>query len=125
MVNHCDGVQCENGAVCRPLFRNFSCECLSSSYSGVYCEKVATSRVVREAVCKSLGYIGILAIVSVAGFVVVMDLLKYGFGIDPVKEEREKLQKANAMKRRKHRPVIERFTYVNESPKQNQEETTV
>ncbi|UJR11646.1 hypothetical protein I4U23_015827 [Adineta vaga] len=45
----------------------------------------------------------------VAMFVIIMDILKYCFGIDPVHEEREKIRRD---KRRK-RPVIQRFTYVN------------
>ena len=117
MVNYCDGVQCENRAVCRPLLRNYSCECLDSSYSGRHCEEVATLRVIRQTVCKSLGYIGILALTIVAGFVVVMDILKYGFGIDPVKEERERLRRAKAMQRRKHRPVIRRYKYFHGTPR--------
>ena len=121
MVNYCDRVKCENRAVCRPLLRNYSCECLDSSYSGRHCENVATLRVVRQTVCKSFGYVAILSLVFVVGFVVVMDILKYGFGIDPVKEEREKIRRAKAMQRRKHRPVIQRFTYFNETPQQQPE----
>ena len=117
MVNYCDGVKCENRAVCQPSFRNYTCECLDTSYSGRHCEKVATSRVVRQAVAKSFGYIAITAIVVVAGFIVVMDVLKYGFGIDPVEEERERIRSAKPVKRIKHRPVIKRYTYHNETPR--------
>jgi hypothetical protein len=43
-----------------------------------------------------------------------MDILKYCFGIDPTKEELEKIRKAKAAaKRAKRRPVIQRFIYVN------------
>ena len=111
MVNYCDGVKCENQAVCQPSFRNYSCECLDTSYSGRCCENVATSRIIRQTVARSFGYIGILSIVFVAGFVVVMDGWKYFFGIDPVKKELGRIQTAKAKKRRKHRPVIQRFTY--------------
>ena len=119
MVNYCNGVKCENRAVCQPSFRNYSCACLDMSYSGRHCENVATSRVVRQIVARSFGYIGILSIAVVVGFIVVMDVLKYGFGIDPVKEERERLRRAKAVKQRKHRPVIQRFTYHHETPRRS------
>ena len=61
---------------------------------------------------KSVAYIAIIAIVSVATFIVVMDILKYCFGIDPVEEERQRIRRKRWEKRRK-RPVIQRFTYVN------------
>ena len=43
-----------------------------------------------------------------------MDILKYCFGIDPVSEEREQIQRKKRAKKRK--PVIQRFTYVNALP---------
>ena len=111
-INYCMNVTCQNKAVCRPLFLNYTCECLSDGYSGRHCEITSTQMVMRQVVCKSLGYIAIIALVIVVMFIVIMDILKYCFGIDPVREERERLQRS---KRRvpKHRPVIERAVYVN------------
>jgi hypothetical protein len=66
---------------------------------------------------------------SVVIFVIVMDILKYCFGIDPVHEERELIRRQKQAKKRK--PVIQRFIYVNApSPPSEQsipttEETTV
>ena len=119
MMNYCDGVKCENRAVCQPSFRNYSCACLDTSYSGRHCENVATSRVVLQAIARSFGCIGILSIAVVVGFIVVMDVLKYGFGIDPVKGERERIRRAKVMKRRKHQPMIQRFTYYHETPRRS------
>lgn len=65
-------------------------------------------------VSKSFAYIGIVAMVSVVIFIVVMDILKYCFGIDPVREERERLRRERQIKR--HTPVIQRFIYVNKLP---------
>ena len=65
-------------------------------------------------VSKSFAYIAIIAMTSVAMFIVIMDILKYCFGIDPVENERERMRREKDARRRK-RPVIERFTYVNES----------
>ena len=115
-INYCEGVKCENNAVCRPLFLNYTCECLGTSYSGRHCEIVATSRVIHQIVTKSFGYIAIICLVVVVSFFVIMDILKYCFGIDPTKDELAKIRRANAIKRMKRRPVIQRFTYVNAPP---------
>ena len=52
----------------------------------------------------------IIALICVAAFVIIMDILKYCFGIDPVEEERERMRREKRAK--KHRPVVQRFTYV-------------
>lgn len=57
--------------------------------------------------------------VLVVGFIVVMDVLKYGFGIDPVKSERDalkrnKMEKETKKKKKDTRPKIAyRFEYIN------------
>jgi hypothetical protein len=50
--------------------------------------------------------------ISVAMFVIIMDVLKYYFGIDPVQKERERFRrkKKNKQKKRTKPPVILRFT---------------
>jgi hypothetical protein len=52
--------------------------------------------------------------ISVAMFIVIMDVLKYCFGIDPVDKERERIRRQKQAKKRK--PVIQRFVYVNALP---------
>jgi hypothetical protein len=42
-----------------------------------------------------------------------MDVLKYCFGIDPIKDELEKKRRKKQTKKVKHRPLILRFVYVN------------
>lgn len=98
MINYCDTIKCENNAVCRPIFRNYTCECLGDSYSGRHCEIVATKIIVRQMVSKSFGYIAILALVLAAFFFVIMDILKYCFGIDPVGEEQERIRRKKQTK---------------------------
>ena len=49
----------------------------------------------------------------VIGFFIIMDILKYCFGIDPTKDELERIRREKARKRMKRRPVIQKFTYVN------------
>lgn len=115
MLNLCENVTCLNNGICRRSFLNYTCECLGENYSGRHCENVATSRVVLQTVTKSLGYIALIFLSIVISFFVIMDVLKYVFGIDPVKDERERIRRLKAMKRmRKHRPIIQKFTYVNE-----------
>ena len=111
MLNYCNDNKCQNNAVCRPLVGGYKCECLGDSFSGDLCEITATKIKVLRVVSKSFAFVAILAMVSVVLFVVIMDILKYGFGIDPVREERERLRRERRAKHRK--PVIQRFTYVN------------
>ena len=112
MINLCDSQPCINRGGCRPLLLNYTCECLAGSYSGRHCEMVTGRMILLSVASKSVAYIAIIAIVSVATFIVVMDILKYCFGIDPVEEERQRIRRKRWEKRRK-RPVIQRFTYVN------------
>jgi hypothetical protein len=90
---------------------NYTCECLGESYSGRHCEITTVKLKIYKIVSKSFAYIGIIALISVAMFIIIMDILKYCFGIDPVHEERKRIRRK---KRDKHRkPVIQRFVYVN------------
>jgi hypothetical protein len=129
MVNYCQNVTCKNNGVCRPLFRDFKCECLSSSYSGLYCEITAGSLVARKLVAKSIGYIAIIFIISVFVFVGTLDVLKYVFHIDPARGERERLRRRKYRKKRRKRGIAIHFRYVNKVPSilsdPNGTETTV
>ncbi|CAF1140418.1 unnamed protein product [Adineta ricciae] len=106
-----DGRAGDNKGVCRPLLLNYSCECLSSSFSGRHCEITATKIVIYKTVSKSVSYIAIIAMITVAAFVIIMDILKYCFGIDPTREELEHIRREKRAKKRK--PVVQRFVYVN------------
>lgn len=108
-VNYCNGIQCENRGVCRSLESGPLCECLSG-YSGQYCEETSTRIIIYQIASKSFAFIAIIALIFVMAFVIIMDILKYCFGIDPVAEERERMQREKQAKKR--RPVIQRFTYV-------------
>ena len=128
MINYCENITCENNGVCRSLFMNYTCECLGDSYSGRHCENTATQVVILQTVSKTFAYVGIIAMICVAAFIVIMDILKYCFGIDPVREERERMQREREARRRKR--VIQRFVYVNkptsvESSEETNTEATV
>ena len=112
-INYCDNVRCQNNGVCRPLVRGYKCECLGDSFSGQHCEIVATRIKIYQIASKSFAYIAIIALLSVAMFIVIMDILKYCFGIGPVREERERLRQRRNQQIKKRKPVIQRFVYVN------------
>ena len=84
-INYCENVTCLNNGVCRPILLNYTCECLGTSFSGRYCEIVAKTMIIRQMTSKSFGYISIIFIGVIVMFFIIMDVLKYGFGIDPAK----------------------------------------
>ena len=115
-MDYCLNRTCQNKGLCRKFFGGAKCECLQGSYSGEFCEITATRIIIYQIVSKSCAYIAILALVIVALFVIIMDILKYGFGIDPTAEFLEEVRRENAAKRR--RPVAIHYVYVNPSPDQ-------
>ena len=125
LVDYCQNVICENNGVCRSLSGDYLCECLGDSYSGRNCEITSRHTAVYQAVSKSLGYIAILSLSTVVMFIVSLDVLKYGFGIDTVAAERKRLQRRKKLaSRRRQPPVIQRFIYVN-TPTTTIQETSV
>jgi hypothetical protein len=112
MIHLCHDNPCMNNGVCRPIPLSYKCECLGDSYSGDQCQIVAKKITIYKTLSTSFAYIAIIAMASVAMFVVIMDILKYCFGIDPVHKVRERMRRKKQAKKRK-RPVIQRFVYVN------------
>jgi hypothetical protein len=113
-INYCANITCKNNGVCRSLSNNYQCECLTSSYSGRYCEITATGLITRQTISKSFAYIVIIFLISVLVFVITLDVLKYGFHIDPAEDiQRRKWRKGIQKKQKKPPPVIKRFKYVN------------
>jgi hypothetical protein len=118
-VDYCVDQQCSNSAICRPSFLNFTCECLGSDYSGRHCEVKANQLVVKQAVCRSFSYIAIMAIISLATFIITMDIMKYAFKIDPVIKERQRIRQTKEMKnKRPPASIALRFTYVHSATTQ-------
>ncbi|UJR32393.1 hypothetical protein I4U23_019855 [Adineta vaga] len=112
-INYCENVKCSNGGICRPLFRDYVCECLGTSYSGRHCELVANLLYIRRIVSKSVGYIALLSIIGVFLLVIILDILKYFFKIDPAKHELEKLKRKQQEKNIKRVLMIQKCVYVN------------
>ena len=110
MINYCANITCLNQGVCRPSLLNYKCECLGESYSGRHCEITARKTAIFKTVSRSCAAVAIVAIGMVGLFVVAMDVLKYGFRIDPVGEE----SKHAVIKVQPKKPAVAiRFVYVN------------
>lgn len=118
MINYCNGTVCLNNGVCRPLLLNYACECLGSSYTGRHCEFVSARIYIYRYTARSFASVAITSVILFVAFLIFMDLLKYGFRIDPVKRERRRWPRRRKKKTPKlpHRPHIQRFKYVNEFP---------
>jgi hypothetical protein len=112
-INYCQDIVCQNNGVCRPLFRNYTCECLGDSFSGQYCEIKSNKIITRQMVSKSFGYIAIIAMGSIALFIVLMDVLKYYFGIDVTRKKLKQNSRGKQKKTRKAAPIVLRYIYVN------------
>jgi hypothetical protein len=113
LINHCNNVTCFNKGICRSLLFDYKCECLFGS-SGRHCEHIATSLAIRKYVSKSFAYIAIIAMITAACFVIVLDVLKYIFGIDPVCKERDRIRRRRALRKKRKPKHIFRPHYVNE-----------
>ena len=103
---------CENHGVCRSISNNYECLCLGESYSGRHCEIKSTRIVVLQWFARSISYIAILVIITCSLFIITMDILKYGFGIDPVPKGEKKTLQSKKPRKRQYVMMIH-FIYVN------------
>lgn len=110
-IDRCANITCLNNGVCRSSLLDYQCHCLTAAFSGRFCENKATDLVVKEATSKTFAYVAILAISIVVVFVIALDLLKYGFKIDPVRYKSKRILKERALLQAKP-SVVQRFTYV-------------
>ncbi|UJR34697.1 hypothetical protein I4U23_027474 [Adineta vaga] len=104
MINYClfKNITCFNNGICRPLLLNYTCECLGNNYySGRHCEIKSKKILIFKFISKSFSYIVIIALIIVVMFIVIMDILKYCFGIDPVDEERQRIRRQKQITKRK------------------------
>lgn len=113
-INFCIENPCKNNGICRSLKYNYTCQCLDDNYSGQHCE-IISDRILCHRIYSKI-------ISSFAMFIVVMDILKYFFGIDPVAEDREYLRRKRQANKHKH-PRIQRFTYIH-APVNSHTDTT-
>ena len=113
MINFCHNITCVNG-ICRPLLLNYTCECFRNDYSGRHCEITSAKLFAIKIVSKSFTYVAIIALVITCAFIIIMDILKYCFGIDPIREDLEKIRQKRRARDQKSR-VIQRLVYVDAS----------
>jgi hypothetical protein len=118
LTDYCLGVTCYNNAQCRPLLLNFTCECLTSDFTGRYCETKSSSVAIHQIVSRSFAFIAIVAVASFMSVIILMDFLKFFFHIDPVRQERLRLQRNRALTKKKDRTpqqpkIALHFIYVN------------
>ena len=107
MIDYCHNITCQNRGVCHSSLLNYSCQCLSG-YFGQHCELATNSLFMRQMASKSFAYIAIIAMVTVVTFMVIMDILKYCFGIDPVERERERERMRPKRPVKKRKILVER-----------------
>ena len=111
MINYCQNITCLNNGICQPLLLNYSCLCLGDSYSGRHCEITSTKTEVYQKISKSFAYIAIIAILCFAMLIVIMDVLKYFFHIEPTYKQLKK-DKQKKKKKKVKSPVISRLIFV-------------
>ncbi len=115
-IDLCGNITCANKGMCQTINIAWKCTCLDSTlFYGNYCQFQTNSLQIKKAISRSFASVAITAIVSTCSFVIFMDILKYVFHLDPVKTERQKLQKKEEEKRavKPNVPKIAiRFQYV-------------
>ncbi len=105
-IDLCDNITCENNGVCITSQFMWKCICLDSSfYYGDYCQFKTKALKLREILSKSFASIAIGMIIATCVFIIVMDVLKYGFHIDPVEVERESYRQRREARRRARRGI--------------------
>lgn len=108
-INLCVNITCENRGVCSTIRFQWYCYCLDSSlYYGEYCQYKTNKLRIREILSKSFASIAIGVIITTCGFVIIMDILKYAFNIDPVIGERESYRQRREDLKRARRPIRHR-----------------
>ena len=111
-LNYCANVTCENQGVCRSRTSTYECLCLGESYSGRHCETVSKETVILRTVASSISFTLISIISGCALFIVMMDVLKYVFGVDVAKVEEKDRRPRRRHRRPKHLHIIH-YVYVN------------
>ncbi|CAF2539151.1 unnamed protein product [Rotaria sp. Silwood2] len=126
-VNVCANIKCENNGQCVSIYGNWSCRCTNTDlYSGTYCEIKSSSLRTKEIVSRSFSCVAIGCIATVIGFVLIMDVLKYFFHIDPIdnnlssskqnqkdpRHEDEQRKEIEKKKKTKQQVLVVRFEYV-------------
>ncbi|UJR07313.1 hypothetical protein I4U23_011601 [Adineta vaga] len=97
-TDYCRGVSCQNNGVCRSAYLNYTCECLGQSYSGQFCQIASNKIKAQQGIAKSFASIAIAILICTAMFIIIMDILKYGFGLDFTGEELKNFRRKKKLK---------------------------
>ena len=101
----CGNITCKYHGICISSYLTWTCQCLDSSlYSGTYCQDKSSDLVTKEIVSRSIAVVAIVALCCVVGFVILMDVLKYVFKIDPIDREHHRLRVEKEKKKQKGFP---------------------
>lgn len=112
-INLCRNVTCANNGICKMIDMNWKCFCLSDTlYYGEYCQHRTNALKVKIALTKSFASVAISAITITCSFVILMDVLKYVFKIDPVKTERHRRKRKRRRNHPNAPPQIVRYQYI-------------
>ncbi|UJR29646.1 hypothetical protein I4U23_017194 [Adineta vaga] len=111
-IDYCQNITCQNNGQCRSMLLNFTCECTAADFTGRFCEVQSTKLVIKTIVKKAFGYIAITAIVSLISTIVILDILRYVFKIDPIAKDRRNLRRRRYQQRKKRPKSIVHFVYV-------------
>jgi hypothetical protein len=117
-INYCKNITCLNGGVCQALLLGFRCECLGESFSGQYCEIANHKIQLHQMLGKSFAYIAIVVMIGAGMFIMIMDILKYVFGIDVTARDLKKKPQRRKRPKKKKPPVIIRYKYIHQ-PERN------
>lgn len=119
-IDFCGNITCDNNGVCFTVELMWKCICLDSTlYYGDFCQFKTGKLKLQEILSKSFASIAIGAIITTCTFIIIMDVLKYCFHIDPVEYERDSYRKRLEERRRARQPIKNnelklalRFQYV-------------
>lgn len=74
---------------------------------------ISTGFYIQKIITKSIGYIALISVLLVMSFVIVLDVLKYFFHIDPVGQDSRLNREAMRQKQKKRSPpTVVRYIYV-------------
>ena len=117
-VNYCHDVICQNSGVCLSSFKNYTCRCLGSSYSGRHCETKQNTLVNLQIAAKSFASVAIACLITLLVVFITLDVLKYAFRIGPTPEDLRGAPRRRALRKRAGKrtgqnvPLAVRFIYV-------------
>ena len=102
----CTNITCENRGICRTIGFAWKCFCFDTTlFYGHHCQYKSNKLKVLEVLSKSFAYVAIGVISATCTFIILMDVLKYVFHIDPVEFERENYRKRCEANRRNRTPI--------------------